>query len=430
MSSTPFVVRTKQTPLSCISALVPSTTLMSDTEAEATGTPTRLIAVHNFPKEQPQDLPLVKGSLYLGSYLKDEWWVGIDPETGQEGCFPANFVADEDSEAAHKAIARVKAKAKKARQKAAAAAAAAAALAVDEDGVKGDGVEGDGAEGKDFDTVELEITDDAVEPSGSGGGGESSMTSGEAAAAAAEKAISAAAATVEMHADSKLRNLKSMIVIRLVKWFVALLVFSCVAGSKYHLLNLDQENTVDTIFKTGLWRVKSAVSFTVAWGVFMWIFEGSMALFFIAWREGYVDPTLNNKFDINNLSIVLLMYDTLCFFLIIVAGFNMGAAAGIPASAVELLLKQDGVAGITISNNCTAETLGYTKTYVEFPHGNLTDYQNLQTGKFVLSLSARVQSVVSKRTAMMSIDFAFYFRKAYLLNAHVFFWLRGGPYFN
>ena len=82
---------------------------MSDTEAEATGTPTRLIAVHNFPKEQPQDLPLVKGSLYLGSYLKDEWWVGIDPETGQEGCFPANFVADEDSEAANKAIARVNA---------------------------------------------------------------------------------------------------------------------------------------------------------------------------------------------------------------------------------------------------------------------------------------------------------------------------------
>ena len=52
--------------------------------------------------------------MYLGSYLKDEWWVGMDPETGEEGCFPANFVADEGSEAAEKAIARVKAKAKKA----------------------------------------------------------------------------------------------------------------------------------------------------------------------------------------------------------------------------------------------------------------------------------------------------------------------------
>mmetsp|Transcript_181604 Transcript_181604/g.441844 ORF Transcript_181604/g.441844 Transcript_181604/m.441844 type:complete len:299 (+) Transcript_181604:1-897(+) len=206
------------------------------------------------------------------------------------------------------------------------------------------------------------------------------MTSGEAAAAAAEKAISAAGATVEMHADSKLRNLKSMIVIRLVKWLVVLLVFSCVAGSNYHLLNLDQENTVDTIFKTGLWRVKSAVSFTVAWGVFMWIFEGIFALLFIAWREGYVDPTLNNKFDINNLSIVLLTYDALCFFLIIVAGFNMGAAAGIPASAVELLLKQDGLPGVDVSFNCTAETLGLDMRYVDFPVGNTTDYQNLRAG--------------------------------------------------
>jgi hypothetical protein len=358
---------------------------------DAGGAPTRLIAVHNFPKEQPQDLPLVKGSLYLGSYLKDEWWVGMDPETGEEGCFPANFVADEGSETAEKAIARVKAKAKKARQKAAAAAAA-AALAAGEDGAKSnsgaDGADGDdGAEGKDFDTVELEITDEGDE---GGGSGESGMTSGEAAAAAADKAISAAAATVEMHADSKLRNLKSMIVIRLVKWFFALLVFSCVAGSNYHLLNLNQENEADTIFKTGLWRVKSAVSFTVAWGVFMWLFEGGLAMFFIAWREGYVDPTLNNKFDINNLSIVLLSYDALCFFLIIVAGFNMGAAAGIPASAVELLLKQDGQDGVTVSNNCTAETLGYTKTFVPFPAGSVGNstpegafYQNLQAGKFV-----------------------------------------------
>ena len=349
----------------------------SDATNESDSPPTRLIAIHNFPKEQPQDLPLVKGTLYLGSYLKDEWWVGMDPETGQEGCFPANFVADEGSEAADKAIARVKAKARKAKERAAAAAAAAAAADVDPAGA--------GAEEKEFDTVNLEITD-GVEDDVNDGSGEG-MTSGEAAAAAAA-ATAAVANTAEMHADSKLRNLKSMIIIRSIKWFVSLLTFSCVAGSNYHLLNLDQENAAETVFKTGLWRVKSAVSFTIAWGVFMWLFEGCLAAFFIAWREGYVDPTLNNRFDINNLSIVLFVYDMLSFFLIVIAGFNMGAAAGIPDTAVELLLRQDGREGQWVTLNCTAGQTTEKKQYVEFPAaglGNSTEegatYQNLATGE-------------------------------------------------
>ena len=66
----------------------------------------------------------------------------------------------------------------------------------------------------------------------------------------------------------------------------------------------------------------------------------------------------------------------------------MGAAAGIPASAVELLLRQDGKTGTTVSNNCTADTIGYTETFVAFPAGSVGNstedgqtYQNLQTGK-------------------------------------------------
>ena len=60
----------------------------------------RLIAIHNFAAEQKQALELVKGQLVIGNHLEDEWWVGLDPASGKQGVFPANFVADEGSEAA------------------------------------------------------------------------------------------------------------------------------------------------------------------------------------------------------------------------------------------------------------------------------------------------------------------------------------------
>jgi hypothetical protein len=340
-------------------------------EGAKTTTPTLFIALHNFKAEEQTDLPLEKGQLVIGNFLEDDWWVGDDPAAGTSGVFPANFVAEENSEAANKCLKKL---AKKDPQNkhvlashmrldgiSAKAALKSAVATVKEEQSKSE--EAEYANDKTDDLVEVKIEDNAfvgdemADPADSGDeDGESKMeqTSQEAAASAAAASVTKAPVA---QVKSVWRRWKPKIWMAAIKCFFALLSFCCLAGSQFHNISFTKDVTIDGFSvqfegegPSAVWYIVTAVQFSIAWGILMWMFEFALVVVFVLRMRGDLPDALLNITDKHPQ--FFLAYDMVSLFMLSVAGFNMGAAASLPGKVIKLLLETN-VDDLTSIANCT-----------------------------------------------------------------------------
>ena len=337
---------------------------------------TKFIALHNFSAEEQTDLPLEKGQLVIGHTLEDEWWVGEDPAhqgpDGEKktGVFPANFVAEVNSEAANKCLRKLAKKdpnnkhvlAANIRAKAQPNTNSPEYLRQTTDGVDFSAHPKATASMKDLteDLVEVKIEDeysgnedvDAAESEGEedeDGESKTAQTSQEAAASAA--AASETKAPVAQ-VKSIWRRWKPKIWMAGFKCVFAMLSFTCLAGSQFHNIrfsSLDVNGAVvtrDGVGSSAVWYIVTAVQFSIAWGILMWMFEFCLVIIFVLRERGELPDSVQIITD--SQPQFFMAYDMVSLFMLSVAGFNMGATASLPGQVIKLLLETNG--------NCTTST--------------------------------------------------------------------------
>lgn len=294
----------------------------------------RLIAIHNYKPQDEGDLKLKKGQLVIAMANQEDegWYFGFDPETGAEGEFPANYVADEGSDKANALLLSLKQKAEKA--------AAEAAKATEDDAAEG-------AKKVDQEMSDLPL-DDEDEKSGADVENESEGPTGK---TSSEAAATAAAERTAPYIDSVFLNLKYAIILRGVMALLALFGFACVAGGGYHNLTsksrqvftattttvMNQTVTVtdSAVDLSGVfYNIISAVQFLLAMGILIWLYETLVCIVFVLWYMERIE-------EYSWLAKALLGVDSFFFFMLVVAGFNMGSAAMFDAQAIEVLLNAE-----------------------------------------------------------------------------------------
>jgi hypothetical protein len=350
-------------------------------------TKTLFLAKHTFKAEEDQDLALEKGQLVYGNYLEDAWWVGENPVTGKEGVFPANFVVEYNSADADKVLRKLEKKDPENPQVLAYRAAEANEFqflqyetlrklektdpenpqvleyrAVGASGYTGTAPtttktlkKDESTNGNDVDDVKVDIMlddkdDDGGVPPGMHSDGDegdnddvetkdSEMTSGQAAAIVAQ---TLATSTAPALPKSIWHSWKMKTVLAATKCFLSLISFSCLAGGQFH--NIDFINKLTDKPLAGeasdaLWYIVTAVQFSIAWCILMWMFEFAMTVAFFLRGRGELPDVVQNITD--NQPLLFLVYDCLNLFMLSVAGFNMGAAASLPKNVVKLLIQTD-----------------------------------------------------------------------------------------
>ena len=350
-------------------------------------TKTLFLAKHTFKAEEDQDLALEKGQLVYGNYLEDAWWVGENPVTGKEGVFPANFVVEYNSADADKVLRKLEKKDPENPQVLAYRAAEANEFkflqyetlrkleqtdpenpqvleyrAVGASGYTGTAPtttktlkKDESTNGNDLDDVKVDIMlddkdDDGGVPPGMHSDGDegdnddvetkdSEMTSGQAAAIVAQ---TLATSTAPALPKSIWHSWKMKTVLAATKCFLSLISFSCLAGGQFH--NIDFINKLTDKPLAGeasdaLWYIVTAVQFSIAWCILMWMFEFAMTVAFFLRGRGELPDVVQNITD--NQPLLFLVYDCLNLFMLSVAGFNMGAAASLPKNVVKLLIQTD-----------------------------------------------------------------------------------------
>jgi hypothetical protein len=135
---------------------------------------------------------------------------------------------------------------------------------------------------------------------------------------------------------------KMKTVLAATKCFLSLVSFSCLAGGQFH--NIDFINKLTDKPLAGeasdaLWYIVTAVQFSIAWCILMWLSEFVMTVAFFLRGRGELPDAVQNITD--NQPLLFLVYDCLNLFMLSVAGFNMGAAASLPTNVVKLLIQTD-----------------------------------------------------------------------------------------
>jgi hypothetical protein len=166
---------------------------------------------------------------------------------------------------------------------------------------------------------------------------DSEMTSGQAAATLATSTSTAPALPKSIWHSWKMKT-----VLAATKCFLSLISFSCLAGGQFH--NIDFINKLTDKPLAGeasdaLWYIVTAVQFSIAWCILMWMFEFAMTVAFFLRGRGELPDVVQNITD--NQPLLFLVYDCLNLFMLSVAGFNMGAAASLPKNVVKLLIQTD-----------------------------------------------------------------------------------------
>ena len=358
----------------------PFKTMPVDTEPSNT----KFIALHNFSAEEQTDLPLEKGQLVIGHTLEDEWWVGEDPAhqgpDGEKktGVFPANFVAEVNSEAANKCLRKLAKKdpnnkhvlAANIRAKEQSNTNSPEYLRQTTDGVDFSAHPKATASMKDLneDLVEVKIEDeysgnedaDAAESEGEDdedGESKTAQTSQEAAASAA--AASETKAPVAQ-VKSIWRRWKPKIWMAGFKCVFAMLSFTCLAGSQFHNIrfsSLDVNGAVvksDGVGSSAVWYIVTAVQFSIAWGILMWMFEFCLVIVFVLRERGELPDSVQKITDSHPQ--FFMAYDMVSLFMLSVAGFNMGATASLPGKVIKLLLETNVDDLFAVAGNCNGTT--------------------------------------------------------------------------
>jgi hypothetical protein len=320
------------------------------------------VAKHTFAAEEQQDLPLEKGQLVYGNFLEDAWWVGEDPVTGKGGVFPANFVCKVASDDAKKVIRKLEkkdpenprvlafrqaeannfvfapTKKKKATENAATPEAST------------------NNSGNDFEDVRVDIEDDITEKTektdttATTGKGEQtdvdSVTSREEDKLGEEKSDESPTVKEEEKSEHclklKLHKFECKIFISATKCLLALISFSCLAGGQFHNISFMSATTNKAY--TGdapeaVFYIVSAVQFSIAWGILMWLSETCLTITLYLRTRGVLYPNVQEIID--QKPMYYLYYDVLNLFMLSVAGFNMGAAASLPPKVIKLLVQTD-----------------------------------------------------------------------------------------
>ena len=332
---------------------------------------TRFIAIHQFKAEEDQDLALEKGQLVLGNFLEDDWWVGEDPANGNAGVFPNNFVAIEGSEAADKCLRKLEKKDPENVHVLAAKASESQMIAGMSDKKKGlvDVAEsrpkmepmsstnfGNNNGDDDLDQVNINIDDD-MDPTDdpdnvkqmNENGDENNdqdedatpMSSQEAASKAASQTSAATATTTTIPVQSIWRAWLPKIALSAAKCIFAMLAWTCLAAGEFHNLSFISNVTGIPQVAVGegadsVWYIVTAVQFSIAWCILIWMFEFVLTIVFIKRRGGTLPDQLLTLTD--KMPLVFLLIDLTSLFMLSVAGFNMGAAASLPPHLIKLLL--------------------------------------------------------------------------------------------
>lgn len=85
--------------------------------------------------------------------------------------------------------------------------------------------------------------------------------------------------------------------------------------------------------------IVSAVQFSIAWGILMWLSETCLTITLYLRTRGVLYPNVQEIID--QKPMYYLYYDVLNLFMLSVAGFNMGAAASLPPKVIKLLVQTD-----------------------------------------------------------------------------------------
>ena len=356
---------------------------------------TRFIAIHTFEAQQDEDLALEKGQLVLGNFLEDDWWVGNDPASGKAGVFPNNFVAIEGSEAADKCLRKLAKKDPENKHVLAAKQsesrmveglsendkhlieAAESRHELHSSSVNPKVGGGDG--GDDLDDVQVDVDlgadfvdgkDEDDKKSEEGGDTESAgeMSSQEAASKAAGQTIT----TMTVETQSVWRNWQTKIYLAAAKCVFALLSFSCLAGGQFHNINFISNRTGVPQVESGagsgaVWYIVTAVQFSIAWCILMWMFEFVLTVGFIMRLKGMLPDPLMVVTD--KMPKAFLALDLASLFMLSVAGFNMGATATLPPGMIKLLLQTNftEAANPTVVNCSSTEGYDANSTTVTVP---------------------------------------------------------------
>ena len=103
-----------------------------------------------------------------------------------------------------------------------------------------------------------------------------------------------------------------------------------------------------------VWYIVTAVQFSIAWGILMWIMEFVLVVLFLLRLKGELPDMLQTVTDKH--PIVFLVYDVVSLFMLSVAGFNMGAAASLPPKVIQLLIQTNLTAPVN-TLDCSDPTI-------------------------------------------------------------------------